>query len=136
MKKPGNRYPWLIALFAAPVIIISLSGSALAVDDGARAYWKGKDGTQVVSFQILNLNMQASGVQQFAPGQYIYPNADVDASIFIFNWSRHMTLLNRPSSVTFNLVGGSVDADLNTSLTPPAFLPPGVAPGSTFRFRI
>ena len=57
MRKPGNRYSWLIALFAAVAIIISLSGPALAVDDGARAYWKGKDGTQAVSFQILNLNV-------------------------------------------------------------------------------
>jgi len=95
-EKKRIRLP---ALLATLVMILLFGGQALAVDDGARAYWKGRDGTQGVSFQYLNLNLQASDSKQFAPGQYIYPNADTEASIFIANYVRHITLFNRPSSL-------------------------------------
>ena len=130
--KSGNRHTRLWALLATLAIILSFNGPALAVDDGARAYWKGRDGTNVISFQYLNLNMQASDAQQFDPGQYIYPNSDAQANIMIASWARHMTLFNRASSVSVNIAGGSVDLDVNAGL-PPQFLPPGVAPGSSFR---
>ena len=120
----------LPALLATLVMILLFGGQALAVDDGARAYWKARDGTQGVSFQYLRLDLQASDSQQFAPGQYIYPNADTEASIFIANYVRHITLFNQPSSLAVNLAGGSVDVDVNTSLAPPEYLPP--APGSSF----
>lgn len=129
--KSGNRHTRLLALLATLAIILSFSGPALAVDDGARAYWKGRDGTNVISFQYLNLNMQASDAQQFDPGQYIYPNSDAEANIIIASWARHMTLFNRASSLSVNIAGGSVDLDVNAGL-PPQFLPPGVAPGSSF----
>lgn len=130
--RAGNRHTRLLAFLGTLAIIFSFTAPVHAVDDGARAYWKGRDGTTVVSFQYLNLSMQASGAQQFDPGQYIYPNSDTEADVFIANWSRHMTLLGRPSSLTFNLVGGSVDASVDTSLIPPGYLPPGVLPGSSF----
>ena len=130
--KSGNRHTRLWAFLATLAIILLFSGSALAVDDGARAYWKGRDGTNVLSFQYLNLNMQASGTQQFDPAQFIYPNADTEANVMIANYARHFTLFNRASSLAVNIVGGSVDLDVNTSLVPPQFLPPGVAPGSSF----
>ncbi len=120
-------------LISGLVSIIALSGPALAVDDGARAYWKGRDGTSVLSFQYLNLSMQGSSTQQFDPANFIYPNSDVEADIFIASWSRHMTLLDRPSSLTVAVVGGTVDVDVDTSLAPPEYLPPGVAPASLFR---
>jgi hypothetical protein len=75
------------------------------------------------------MHIDASDALQFDPTHYIYPSADADADIFIFNYARHMTLFNRPSSVMVNVVGGSVEADFDTSLTPPEFLPPGVVPG-------
>ena len=130
--KIGNRHTRLWAIFATLAIILLFSGQALATDDGARAYWKGRDGTNAVSFQYLNLNMQASGAQQFDPGLYIYPNSNTEANVFIAAWARHMTLLNRPSSLAVTLAGGSVDVDVNTNVVPPQFLPPGVAPGSSF----
>ena len=130
--KSGNRHTRLWALLATLAIILLFNGPAFAVDDGARAYWKGRDGTNVISFQYLNLNMQASDTQQFDPGQYIYPNSDAQANIMIASWARHMTLFNRASSVSVNIAGGSVDLDVNAGL-PPQFLPPGVAPGSSFR---
>jgi len=128
-----NMQSRLLVNLVSLAMFLSFSGAVLAVDDGARAYWKGRDGTQVVSFQYLNLNMQATDSQQFDPGHYIYPNSDTEANIFIMNWARHMTLLNRPSSLSLNLAGGSVDIDVNTSSAPPQFLPSGVGAGGSFR---
>ena len=128
--KTEKRRIRLPALLATLVIILLFGGQALAVDDGARAYWKGRDGTQGVSFQYLNLNLQASDSKQFAPGQYIYPNADTEASIFIANYVRHITLFNRPSSLSFAVAGGSVDADFKAN-APGQFVPPGLA-GTAF----
>jgi len=130
--KTENRHTVTLTIFITLAVILLFSGTVFAIDDGARAYWKGRDGTQVVSFQYLNLDMQASDTQQFDPAHYIYPNADAEANIFIASWARHMTLFNRPSSIAVNLAGGSADVDVNTSLVPPGYLPPGVAPGSSF----
>jgi hypothetical protein len=130
--KTGNRQTRMLALFATIAIILTFSGTAFAIDDGARAYWKGRDGTHVFSFQYLNLNMQASGAQQFDPGHFIYPNADTEANVMIANYARHFTLFNRASSFAVNVAGGSVDLDVDTSLVPPGFLPPGVTPGDAF----
>ncbi len=133
MMESRNRHTRLWVFIATLAIILSYSGPALAVDDGARAYWKGRDGTNMVSFQYLNLNMQASDTQQFDPSQFIYPNADTEAKVMIANYARHLTLFNRASSLAVNLVGGSVDLDVDTSLVPPGFLPPGVTPGDSLR---
>ena len=132
MMDSGNRLTHLLAIFTVLTFILSFSGMTLAVDDGARAYWKGRDGTNVVSFQYLYLDMQASGAQQFDPSMYIYPDSDTEADIFMASWARHITLFNRPSSFALNFTGGSVDVDVNTSLIPPEYLPPGVTPGSAF----
>ena len=131
--KSRNRHVRLLAMFTILAIILSFSRTTLAVDDGARAYWKGREGTNVVSFQYLNLNAQASGSQQFDPASFIYPNADTEANVMIGNYARHLTILNRASSFSVNVVGGSVDVDVNTSLVPPGFLPPGVTPGDSLR---
>ena len=129
--KTGIRHIGPLAFFATLVIILLYSGSALATDDGARAYWKGKDGTNGVSFRYLRLDLQGSDSQQFAPGQYVYPNSDVEANLFIANYVRHMTLFNRPSSFSFGIAGGSVDLKSNAKI-PPQFVPPGTTPGVTF----
>jgi hypothetical protein len=126
-----NRYTRLPAFLATLAIILSFSVPVFAVDDGARAYWKGRDGTNVVSFQYLNMNMQASGAQQFDPAHFIYPNSDAEANVMIANYARHFTLFNRASSLGVNIAGGSVDVDVNTNLVPPGFLPPGVTPGDS-----
>lgn len=128
--KSRNKLTCILTEVLTSIIILTVSSSAFAIDDGARAYWKLRDGTDVVSFQYLNLNMQASDSQQFDPGQYIYPNSDTEANIFIASWARHMTLYNRPSSLAVNFVGGSVDLDVNSSLA--GFTPPGMAPGASF----
>ena len=133
MMQSKNKHTRLWAFLATLAIFLSFSGGpALAVDDGARAYWKGRDGTNVVSFQYLNLNMQASDTQQFDPSQFIYPNSDTEANVMIANYARHLTLFNRASSFAVNIAGGSADLDVNTSIVPSQFLPPGIAPGTTF----
>ena len=129
--KTGNRHIRLTAFLAILAIILLFGGTALAVDDGARAYWKGRAGTQGVSFQYLRLDLQATDSQQFAPGQYVYPNSDVEASIIIANYVRHLTLFNRPSSFSFGVAGGSVDVNANANV-PPEFVPPGITPGVAF----
>jgi hypothetical protein len=129
--KTGNRYNSLWGFLAILAIILLLGGQALAVDDGARAYWKGRGGTQGVSFQYLRLDLNASDTQQFAPGQYIYANSDVEASIFVANYVRHMTLFNRPSSLSLAVAGGDIDVDVNTKALS-QFVPPGITPGTAF----
>ena len=119
-----------LATFALAVPLIS--GPVNAQDDGARTYWKGRAGTNVMSVQYLNMNLQASDTLQFDPAHYIYPAADAEADIFVLSWARHMTLFNRPSILSANLVGGSVDVAFDTTLTPPEFLPPDVVPGPSF----
>ena len=129
--KSRTKHTRLPAILTAMAITLAFSGTAHAVDDGARAYWKGRDGTNVVSFQYLNLNMQASDAKQFAPNQYIYPNADVEADVMIATWAHHMTLFNRPSSLSVNLAAGSVNLDASASLDSP-FVPPGETLGTAF----
>lgn len=124
------RHARLLA-FVANLAILSFIAPVFAVDDGARAYWKTREGSTVISFQYLNLNLQASGAQQFAPGEYIYPNSDVEGNLVVASWARHMTLFNRASSFAVNLAGGSVQADIGASL-PSQFLPPGKTPGVAF----
>ena len=130
MKTENTQSRWLV-FFASLVIILWFSGSAFAIDDGARSYWFAREGTNVVSFQSLAVDIEASDTQQFGPGQYIYPNAEVEADLFIANWVHFFTLGDRASSLNFVLAGGNVDADMNTNLLPSEFLPPG-ASGSSF----
>jgi hypothetical protein len=129
--KTVNRHTGSVALVATLAIILMYSGSALATDDGARAYWKGRHGTQGFSFQQMTLDLQASGSEQFAPGQYVYGDADVEATLFIANYARNLVLFNRMSSVLLGVAGGSIDvtADASASTT---FLPPGSPPGVAF----
>jgi hypothetical protein len=131
MKKV-NCFTRFQALAAFALAIALISGPANAQDDGARTYWKGRAGTNAMSFQYLNMNLQASDSVQFDPSHFIYPAADAEVDIFILSWARHMTLFDRPSILSANLVGGSIDVAFDTNITPPEFLPPGVVPGSSF----
>ncbi|MBV1959624.1 MAG: transporter [Pseudomonadales bacterium] len=123
--KTVNRHNGSLAFVVTLAISVLSSGSALATDDGARAYWKGREGTQGVSIQHLSLDLQASDSQQFAPGQYVYPNADVEANLVIANYARHLVLFDRQSALLFGVASGSVDvaAKANSPISPT----PGVA---------
>ena len=126
-NKHVRRWTSLPAL----LIVGSLVMPALAIDDGARAYWNGKDGTDGVSFQFLRGDMDGSGASQFAPDQYIYPNSDVEANLAIATWAHHLTLLDRASSFSINLIGGNVDVLVNANDAPAELLPPEVIKGSS-----
>ncbi len=123
--KLRNKLTSQLGGISVAVIIMSFGSPAIAVDDGARTYWKQRDGTDVVSFQYLNLNMQATDSQQFDPAQFIYPNSDAEANIMLASWAHHMTLFNRASLFAVNVGGGSVGVDANIPLE---FLPPGASP--------
>ena len=131
MKKV-NGLTRFLALVAFPLAVSLICGPAIAQDDGARTYWKGRNGTNVMSFQYLDMNLQASDALQFDPSHYIYPSADAEAGIFVMSYARHMTLFDRPSILSVNVLGGSVDVEFDTAITPPEFLPPGVVPGASF----
>jgi len=128
--KTVKRDIWLWA-FTILLINLSLSDNAFAQDDGARSYWNTRSGTNVMSFQYLNMNMGASASSAFAPGQYIYPNSTTNANVFVGTWAHHMTFLNRPSTFAVNLIGGNVDVSVNTNDVPPELLPPGIVPGTS-----
>ena len=127
MKKE-NKYFSVTALLAM-AIALSLPMAAIAQDDGARSYWNARAGTQVVSFQYMPVTISASGSKAFAPGQFIYPNSDIKADLIIGTWAHHMTLLNRPSALAVNIIGGGVGVDVNTN-APPEVLPPDTLPGT------
>ena len=104
--KSEYKHLRLWTFLAALSIAWSFGTPALAIDDGARAYWKTREKTQGISLQYLRLDLNAEDTQQFAPGQYIYPNADIEGSLVIANWMRHITLFDRPSSFSVGLAGG------------------------------
>ena len=126
MRKRNSYLP-LLGFLATLAIIFSFSVAALAQDDGARAYWKAREGTHVISFQYLPAFIDAEGSKAFAPGQFIYPNSNIDAHIIMATYGYHFTLpwVKRPSVIAVNVIGGSVDLDVDTTL-PPEFEPPGI----------
>jgi hypothetical protein len=124
-----NKYlsfPVLLAM----AIALSFNATAFAQDDGARAYWNARAGTRVVSFQYLPIGISASGSKAFAPGQFIYPNSDIEANIFIGTFAYHTILLKRPSAFAVNVLGGNVGVNVNTHMIADS-LPP-ITTGAAF----
>jgi hypothetical protein len=129
-KKPKNVFVQFGIVFII-ITMLLLNGSVLAQDDGARAYWHAREKTNTFSFQYLSMGLNASDALVFAPGQYIYPNAKVDADISMGTWAHHLAVFKRPSVIAVNVVGGSIGADFNADLFP-ELLPSGVGPGVAF----
>jgi len=130
--KQGNKPTGFLVGIALAVIFSSFGSPANAIDDGARAYWKARDGTHVVSTQYLFLDMVATDTQTFDPAHFIFPNSKAEANLFMASYAYHFTLLDRPSSVALNILGGSADVDVDTNFAPSQFLPSGVTPGASF----
>lgn len=116
MNKLKGCFPSLSFLLTSAILFCSLSTPARAQDDGARAYWKARAGTHVFSFQYLPAFIDAEGSDVFAPGQYIYPHANIDAHIVMATYGYHFTLpwVKRPSVAAVNVVAGSVGVDVDT----------------------
>lgn len=128
-----NNYRFLKRenILATIIIIFLFSFTLFAQDDGARSYWNGRAGTNVISFQYMPLHLGATNSMAFAPGQFIYPNAETDVNIVFATWARHFTLFNRPSAIAVNVLGGSVVVDASSKL-PTDFVPGDVEPGVAF----
>ncbi len=131
MKQRNKPTGFLVGI-ALAVIFSSFGSPANAIDDGARAYWKARDGTHVVSTQYLFLDMVATDTQIFDPAHFIFPNSKAEANLFMASYAYHFTLLDRPSSVALNILGGSANVDVDTNFAPSQFLPSGVTPGASF----
>jgi hypothetical protein len=129
-KKTLNTYIKTSIVFII-ITTLSLNSSVFAQDDGARAYWNAREKTNIFSFQYLVMSLDASDTKVFAPGQYIYGGADVDANISFGTYAHQFAFLKRPSSIAVNVIGGSVDANFNSSISP-ELLPPGVDPDTAF----
>lgn len=133
MIKPKQTSMRILVGIVLAATFLSFDSPAIAVDDGARAYWKARDGAHVVSAQYLFLDMQASDSQMFDPSHFILPNSEAEANLFLGSYAYHFTLFGRrPSSVALNLLGGSADINVNTNVVRSQFLPSGVARGASF----
>ena len=130
--KQKNKSTGLMVGIALAVVFSSFGSPANAIDDGARAYWKARDGTHIVSGQYLFLDMVATDTQTFDPAHFIFPNSKAEANLFMASYAYHFTLFDRPSIVALNLLGGSADVNVDTNFVPSQFLPSGVAPGASF----
>ena len=129
--KTANTFACKGSLLIVIFLSLLFSTESFAQDDGARSYWNARSGTNIMSFQYLPVNIGASDADAFAPGQYIYPNATVNANVFIGSYARHFSILKRASAFTFNVIGGSVNANFNANV-PPEMVPPEITPGASF----
>ncbi len=110
----------------AAVLALLLCGTASAQDDGARAYWKAMDGTNIVAFQYLPFAGDSFGSQVFDPVHFTYPVSTVQANIAMLTYARHLTLFGKPAVFGVSLMGGNLAVDFSQS-------PLGVGPAADFQ---
>jgi hypothetical protein len=100
-----------ILLMVVCCLAIAFYGTARAADDGARAYWKTLENTNMVSFQYLQYNVDAAGSQQFDPSVGIYPNSETDLDIFMMGYMRQIGLFGRSATIMGAIYGGDMNAE-------------------------
>ena len=108
MQRSNSRFRTQAALI---IFTLLLCGTGWAQDDGARAYWKAMDGTNVIAFQYLPFDGDSFGSAAFDPVHYIYPESEFQANLFLLMYARHFTLFNRPASVGAMVLGGNLDIE-------------------------
>ncbi len=86
--------------------------TAQAQDDGARAYWKTLEGTNVVSFQYLRFNADTDA-QIYDPSYGIYPDSETDANFFLLSYGRHIDFFGRSATVGAAIYGGDLDTEFD-----------------------
>ena len=99
-----------MALIVAVLMVLACE-TAVAQDDGARSYWKALAGTNIVGFQYLPFNAVILDPDAFDPVHYMYPEADVEGSLVLLNYSRHLTLFGRTASLSAFVMGGTLDVE-------------------------
>ena len=100
-------------------------GTAQAQDDGARAYWKALEGTNVVSFQYLRFNADTD-TAIYDPTHGIYPDSETNANFFLLSYGRHIDFFGRSATAGAAIYGGDIDTE---------FKGDPFDPTSTTRFR-
>jgi len=103
----------IIMLIAVCSITIAFCGTAQAQDDGARAYWKTLEDTNIVSFQYLRFNADTLGSQTFDPSHGIYPNSETDMDLFMLSYARQIGLFGRSAMITGAIYGGDMTSELD-----------------------
>jgi len=110
MMIPKSKSISIILLIAVLSSAIALCGTAQALDDGARAYWKTMKDTNFLSFQYLQLNADAKE-QIFDPGMGIFPNAETDMDLYILGYGRQIALFGRSAVVMGSIFGGDINSE-------------------------
>ncbi len=98
------------AALTVGVLTILACGTASAQDDGSRSYWKALAGTNIVGFQYLPINAVTAS-EAADPSHYLFPEADVEGTLVLLNYSRHLTLFGRTASLSGFLIGGNLDVE-------------------------
>jgi hypothetical protein len=110
MTIPKSKSISIMRLMAVCCIAAALCGTLQAQDDGARAYWKTMEDTNLLSFQYLRFNADATG-EMFDPSHGIYPNSETDLDLFILNYGRQIDLFGRSAMVTASIYGGDINTE-------------------------
>jgi hypothetical protein len=127
MMIPKSKSISIILLIAVLSSAIAFCGTAQALDDGARAYWKTMENTNFLSFQYLPLNVDTKG-QMFDPSLGIYPNAETDMDFYILSYGRQIALFDRSAMVMGVIYGGDITSEFH-------FLGNPLDPTSSTAFR-
>ena len=88
---------------------------AQAQDDGARAYWKTLEGTNIISFQYLRFNADTTGSQVFDPSHGLYPNSETDMDFWILSYGRQIGLFGQSAVITGSIYGGDATSELDSN---------------------
>jgi hypothetical protein len=110
----------IILLISACCIVMVFCRAAQAQDDGARAYWKTLEDTNMVSFQDLSFNADTTGSQVFDPGHGLYPNSETDLDIFLLSYARQIGLLGHSAMLNASIYGGDMTSELDSDPFNPA----------------
>ena len=94
-------------------IVIVFYGTVQAADDGARAYWKTLEGTNILGFQYLKYNVDSTGSQQFDPSIGLYPDSETDLDLFMLSYARQIGLFGRSAMITAAIYGGDITAEVD-----------------------
>lgn len=99
------------------LIFMTFGQTALALDDGARAYWKTMENTNVVGFQYLQLNADTTS-QMFDPGFGIYPDSETDFDFYLLTYARHIGLFGKSAVIMGGIYGGDINSEIGVPFDP------------------